>query len=236
MVSPTSKNRNRRRLIWVFICALLVVAYIQSPWSKINEIEVLGHSWFDAQLIEKSTGIQLQKNHFFGIRSSKVKQNILSEFPFIQEAKVNRKFPRTIKIELTLKPIVAYELEPIGTRKIIFNDASSWVWNHKISFVDVPILTGWSSADPNKTRLCQVLSELNKEKMLQISEITPAPTVSYPDKILLYTTTQFEVYTTISYLKEKIENLDSYIASVQVNSKAKGIITMLEVDSFAPFP
>ena len=46
---------------------------------------------------------------------------------------------------------------------------------------------------------------------------------------------QFEVYTTIAYLPEKIDNLPAYIASLQEDHITSGVIKMLEVEYHAPF-
>ena len=63
-----------------------------------------------------------------------------------------------------------------------------------------------------------------------ISEIIPSPTVSFPDRIKLYTRSKFEVITAVSLLKDKVEYLNQVI-----ETEEPGLITMLEADSYVPF-
>jgi len=96
--------------------------------------------------------------------------------------------------------------------------------------VEKPILTNWDTGDPNKAILCQTLGSISNELTSDISEIVPSPTLSFPDRIKLYTRSRFEVITSISLLKSKVAYLNQVI-----ETKEPGLITMLEADSYVPF-
>lgn len=96
--------------------------------------------------------------------------------------------------------------------------------------VEKPILTNWDPEDPNKAKLCQALASIPNELTSDISEIVPSPTLSFPDRIKLYTRSRFEVITAISLLKSKVSYLNQIIETEQ-----PGLIKMLEADSYVPF-
>ncbi|MNP62349.1 Cell division protein DivIB [compost metagenome] len=91
-------------------------------------------------------------------------------------------------------------------------------------------MTGWKEEDPYKTKLSQALAEIPNELTSDISEIVPSPTLSFPDRIKLYTRSHFEVITAISLLKDKVEYLNQVI-----ETEEPGLIKMLEADTYVPF-
>lgn len=127
-------------------------------------------------------------------------------------------------------PAVAYELEQGGILKAILSSGAAVTVNETGIAVEKPILTNWDPADPNKAILCQTLGSISNELTSDISEIVPSPTLSFPDRIKLYTRSRFEVITSISLLKSKV----SYLNQV-IETKEPGLITMLEADSYVPF-
>jgi cell division protein FtsQ len=101
--------------------------------------------------------------------------------------------------------------------------------------LDKPILTGWSGSEQLKIKLCQILQSVPASSLTDISEIKPDPSESYPDKIKIYTRSQFEVVTTVGYLQDKLKYLDSYIANLKENKIKTGQLKLLEADTHAPF-
>ncbi len=231
---PQPKRKWRLLLITVMIASGCVV-FFQSPYSRVSEIVISGQDFIDEAEIKRASGIRAGEDHFFGLWNSTIEQNILSQISASQGVEVTKDFPGKVNIAVQLKPRVAHLIDADGNYNIIFNDGSSWPIERKQVLFETPILTGWSNQDPNMSRLCMALSEIPVEHLTNISEIIPSPSVSYPDRILIYMRSQFEVYTTISYMNRKLIYVDAYIASLQQNPVVPGIITLLEVDSYAPF-
>jgi cell division protein FtsQ len=101
--------------------------------------------------------------------------------------------------------------------------------------IDKPILRGWDDEDPVKKELTKALAEISPEKLADISEIKPEPSSSYPDKIMIYTRSFFEVVTTVGYLPEKVNYLDDIITGLQEEDITSGRLTLLEADTHIPF-
>lgn len=92
-------------------------------------------------------------------------------------------------------------------------------------------MTGWKENDPNLVKLCKTLSEIPGELTADISEIVPSPTLSYPDRIKMYTRSEFEVISAISLLPKKAEYLNEIL-----QNQDPGQLKMLDADSYVPYP
>jgi cell division protein FtsQ len=153
----------------------------------------------------------------------------------VKSVKVTKHFPGVLHIQVQEYPKVAFQLTADGKTQAILADGAVIDLPTGDVPLDRPILSGWTDNDPNKKQLCKVLGEIPAASLSDISEIKPDPSESYPDKIKIYTRSQFEVYTTIAYFPDKIDNLPAYIATLKENNISKGVIKMLEVDNHAPF-
>lgn len=232
------KQKHRKSIVvgWIMIVMITVVIYLVSSFSKVQQIQIVGNQFLHQELVIQASGILIDENFFLWIPQNTIKQQIQEKIPVIENIHLTRKWPQTIEISLELKPHVAYEVSEDGSIVMIFEDMTSWKQSNPYQSIELPILSNWMNDNPYKSKLCQVLSRIDREKLIDISEIVPSPSISYPDKILMYTNSQFEVYTTISYLEEKINYLEAYITSIKKQSNNRGVIIMLEVDSYSPNP
>jgi cell division protein FtsQ len=98
------------------------------------------------------------------------------------------------------------------------------------SMLDKPILSGWKPENPNLIALCGVLDGLPSYVLADLSEIHPDPSISYPNRIKIFTRSRFEVVTTVEKLKDKI----SYLNDI-VQNREPGKILMLEADTYLPY-
>lgn len=74
------------------------------------------------------------------------------------------------------------------------------------------------------------LSTIDNALLSDLSEISPIPSSAFPDRILIFTRTKFEVITAISLLREKVGTMNGVI-----ESQAPGRLTLLLADTFVPF-
>lgn len=214
-------------LLLLFI-ALLAVIFFRSSVSRITEINFQGSKYSTTdELLEKS-GLRVG-GQYFAVSKDDVAES-LKELKTVQEAVVEKNFPGMIQITVKEYPAVAYELDQQGTLEAILSSGAAVSVNETGIAVEKPILTNWEADDPNKTKLCQALAEIPNELTSDISEIVPSPTLSFPDRIKLYTRSHFEVITAISLLGEKVEYLNQVI-----ETEEPGLIKMLEADSYVPF-
>ncbi|TVY09592.1 cell division protein FtsQ/DivIB [Paenibacillus cremeus] len=234
--SPRGRGRSSKKLLtflFIFFVTLLAVLFFQSSLSKITVIEIQGEELVSEAEIGQAAAVK-PGDHFFSVSSSSIEEQVKA-LKMIESVTVSKHFPGRILIEIKEYPKVAYQIGDGGQIEALLADASVVPITVQGVALDKPILTGWAKDDPLKTKLCLAMASLSPAYFSDISEIKPASSDSYPDKIKMYTRSQFEVQTTIGYLPQKMKNLESYIASLHENKINSGIIKMLEADSHMPF-
>lgn len=214
-------------LLLLFI-ALLAVIFFRSSVSKITAIHFQGDKYTSREELLAASGLTIG-GQFFAVSGDSV-ESALTELKTVQEAAVDKSFPGVINISIKEFPAVAYELDEAGSLEAILSSGAAVSVKDTGIAVEKPILTNWKADDPYKTKLCQALADIPNELTSDISEIVPSPTLSFPDRIKLYTRSRFEVITAISLLKDKVEYLNQVIENEQ-----PGLIKMLEADSYVPF-
>lgn len=233
---PKPMAKGNKRIIFfiiLFFITILVILFFQSSISKISIIEIEGTELISTTVIGQASGIEIG-DQFLGFSSRTVAHRI-EQLPTIHEVEVTKRFPGRVIIKVTEYPRVAFQLQPSGEVLILFADGSYLPAQSGI-VMDKPILSGWNIEDSILPMLCKVLSEIPDRFLSDVSEISPDPTLAYPDKVKIYTRSQFEVSTTIGYMAEKIRYLDIFVAQLQQDNIRSGLITMLETDKHSPFP
>ncbi|MCR8634960.1 cell division protein FtsQ/DivIB [Paenibacillus radicis (ex Xue et al. 2023)] len=234
---PKIKSRSSKRLLvflFLFFITLLCVLFFQSSFSKVSSVEIQGQELLTAEAIGQASGVKAG-DHFFSISSSQIEDRVKA-LKMVQSANVSKHFPGVIRIEVKEFPKVAYQFGENNQPQAILADGSVITVSNEVNFIlDKPILSGWANNEAMKIKLCQVLQEVPLSYLTDISEIKPEPSESYPDKIKMYTRSQFEVITTVGYLPEKLKYLDSYIANLKENKINTGVLKLLEADTHAPF-
>lgn len=227
----TPKMKTSRKIIFILVLLFIVifaVIFFRSPVSKISQVQIEGNVFSTREEILSKSGLAVG-SPFFGANASDI-EGVLEDSPLISEATVDKQFPGILTIRVKEYETVAYELASDGQIQAILSSGASVNLEGRGIAVEKPILTQWKADDPLKTELSNVLKEIPNELTTDISEILPSPTPSFPDRIKLYTKSQFEVITTISLLGDKV----SYLNQV-IETEEPGLITMLEADSYEPF-
>ncbi|OMF20970.1 cell division protein FtsQ/DivIB [Paenibacillus sp. FSL H7-0331] len=234
---PKVRGRGSKRLLvflFLFFITLLCVLFFQSSLSKITKIEIEGQELLAPEAIGQAITVK-NGDHFFSQSSATIAKQVRA-LKMVESAEVSKHFPGLIHIQVHEFPKVAYQFDPNNQPQAILADGSVVSISTQTNFVlDKPILSGWADSDPLKLKLCQVIASLDPSYLADISEIKPDPTESYPDRIKMYTRSKFEVITVISYLPDKLQYLDSYIANLKENKINTGVLKLLEADTHAPF-
>jgi cell division protein FtsQ len=226
---PVKKmSRKITVILLLLFLALLAVIFFRSSVSRITEINFQGIKYSTREELLAHSGIEVG-GQFFASSAHSVQES-LKELKTVQEATVVKKFPGVVNITVEEFPAVAYELDQQGSLEAILSSGAAVRVNETGIAVEKPILTNWEADDPYKAKLCQALAVIPNELTSDISEILPSPTLSFPDRIKLYTRSHFEVITAISLLKDKVEYLNQVIETEQ-----PGLIKMLEADTYVPF-
>ncbi|WP_379131555.1 cell division protein FtsQ/DivIB [Paenibacillus sp. sgz500958] len=222
------KSRKLTIILLLLFTALLAVIFFRSSASRITEITFEGSKYSTEQELLSQSGLKIG-GQYFAVSKQSVHDSLM-KLSTIQTVAVQKTFPGIIKIRIQEFPAVAYELDQQGSLKAILSSGATVPINETGIAVEKPILTGWTSTDSYKAKLCQALGNIPNELTSDISEIVPSPTLSFPDRIKMYTRSHFEVITAISLLKDKIEYLNQVTETEQ-----PGLIKMLEADSYVPF-
>lgn len=229
---PERKRKSNKKLLailFLLFAALLAVLFFNSSISKISEIQIAGNQYATAGQI--ANVIPVGKGDAFFQTSSASIGDAVKTLPQVKDAKVSKVFPGVVKITVTEHPVVAFELTPDGTLSALLASGTSVAApKDGSSFVNKPVLTGWEAEDPLRFELTKQLAMIPEKQLSDLSEISPIPSKAYPDRILMYTRTKFEVITAISVLPEKIEALNAVI-----ETQEPGKITMLLADTYVPF-
>lgn len=215
-------------ILLLLFLALLAVIFFRSSVSRITEINFQGNKYTTREELLERSGLVIG-GQFFAASADSVKE-ALKQLKTVQEATVVKNFPGIVNITIEEFPAVAYELDQQGILEAILSSGAAVKVNETGIAVEKPILTGWKEEDPYKSKLSQALAAIPNELTSDISEIVPSPTLSFPDRIKLYTRSHFEVITAISLLKDKVEYLNQVI-----ETEEPGLIKMLEADTYVPF-
>ncbi|ASA23553.1 cell division protein FtsQ/DivIB [Paenibacillus donghaensis] len=225
---PRKISRKITVILLLLFIALLVVIFFRSSVSQITEIKFTGNKYTSREELLAKSGLELN-GQFFAVSGGKLSASLM-ELKTVQKAVVDKQFPGIISVSIEEFPAVAYELDQSGSLKAILSSGAAVPINQTGIAVEKPILTNWKDSDPNKAKLSKALADIPNELTSDISEIVPSPTLSFPDRIKLYTRSRFEVITAISLLKSKV----SYLNQV-IETEEPGLIKMLEADSYVPF-
>ncbi|AIQ48720.1 cell division protein DivIB [Paenibacillus sp. FSL R7-0273] len=226
---PVKKmSRKITVILLLLFLALLAVIFFRSSVSRITEINFQGNKYTTREELLERSGLVIG-GQFFAASADSVKE-ALKQLKTVQEATVVKNFPGIVNITIEEFPAVAYELDQQGILEAILSSGAAVKVNETGIAVEKPILTGWKEEDPYKSKLSQALAAIPNELTSDISEIVPSPTLSFPDRIKLYTRSHFEVITAISLLKDKVEYLNQVI-----ETEEPGLIKMLEADTYVPF-
>jgi len=228
---PSPKKKSSRKIMVILILlfiAILCVLFFRSSLSKISDIKFEGNVFASEKEMLSISGLEIGAP-FFGTSSDKVEAR-LAKLPSVETATVKKSFPGSVTITIKEYPLAAYQMTSDGSLKGFLANGTVIDLKNGTMPMEKPILTGWNSDDPNLGKLCTVLAQIPDSLTSDISEITPSPTLSYPDRVKIYTRSHFEVISAISLLPAKVEYMNM-IFEVQ----DPGTLTMLEADSYVPY-
>ncbi|CAM3575033.1 cell division protein FtsQ/DivIB [Marinicrinis lubricantis] len=231
---PKKANKKIRLLVFMFFIALMAVLFFRSSLSEISSIEIKGNHYVSEE--ELMAAVQVENGDSYFLVNEQEIENDIMELKEIRHAKVTKSFPGRMTVEVEEFPGVAYEVKSDGTIVLLLANGTQVSASSQQMELDKPLLTGWEGRDAEKVELSSTIGEIPSKLLADISEIKPLPsTTSYKDKILLYTRSGFEVITTISYLKDKIDLLPDIIYELRSQDITSGEISMLEAIIHRPF-
>ncbi|URN93185.1 MAG: FtsQ-type POTRA domain-containing protein [Candidatus Pristimantibacillus lignocellulolyticus] len=229
---PEPKKKGNKKIIAIIVIlflAIFSIIFFNSTLSKITEVQITGTQFVNGAEVMSAAGLKVGDSFVFS--SAEEIENKVTTLNTINKAVVTKHFPGIIKIAVTEYSVVAFEFDNSGELiALLASGASIKTTNDRIQIMDKPILTGWSKDDPYKNELMKQLASIDSTLLADISEIAPIPSVAFPDRILIYTRTKFEVTTAVSLIREKVEAMNGVI-----ETQAPGKLTLLLADTYEPF-
>jgi len=234
---PAASRRSRKLLflLLLFFITILLILFFHSTLSKITVIEVAGTRMLDPGLVRETAGVR-EMDSYFLVWTDRIEARIL-ELPEVRRAEAVKRFPGRLTIVVEEHPEVAGGREGGGCLWVVAATGGGVPSDrHPDSAMNLPVLRGWEAAPETRLALCRVLEHIPAALLADVSEIHPDPSVSYPDRIRIYTRSRFEIVTTVSYLPDKLPLMDNIIYNMKQNGHSAGEITLLEGNSSVPFP
>ena len=223
------KQKTNRRVIFLlafFFLTILVVVYLRSPYSHIQDIKVNGSSITDKESIIKASKLKLNMN-IWSFQPKEIEKSI-GNIEEIKSVKVSRQFPTHVIISVKEYDRVAYLMKDRTFHPVLENGSIVQETSLSTAPTSSPILIHFEEGKTLKTLLNE-LDKLPKNIVHSISEIQSAPKKTDQEHIILYMNDGFEVSATLPTFSEKMKHYPAIIS--QLNPSTKGIID-LEVGSF----
>lgn len=230
---PKLKQQRRRKanrrlifLLVLFFALIVIVAYIQSPLSRVKAITVKGNEFYSSQEIIQKTGISKSTN-IWTVKKSEIAAN-LERLPEIKTADVEMNWLNSIEIKITEHKKLAYLKKDSFYYPVLENGAI--LENRKTGRVPInaPILIGFKEGTALKEMLKE-MGKLPKVVLNSVSEIHYEPSKTDQFHITLFMNDGFEVSASIKSFSGKMAHYPSIIS--QLDPSKKGIID-LEVGSY----
>lgn len=231
-VRRASRSRKLLFLLFLFFITILIILFFNSTLSKVTAIEIKGQKYVGEADIVAVLNVKLD-DQFFLVQEKSIMKDV-EKLEQIESVHITKEFPGKIIIEVTEYPAVALEYESDGTAKVLLANGVAVAPNGDVPH-NLPILSGWTIEDPVKRSLLKALDKIPTQHLADVSEILPTPTLSYPDKVKIYTRSKYEVVTSVDYMDEMMPMLDNTIIKLRQNGDGPGTITMLEVISYLAF-
>ncbi|WP_164931507.1 cell division protein FtsQ/DivIB [Longirhabdus pacifica] len=259
-------NRKLILLLFVFFFILLIVLFFQSSLAKITNIQIDGVQITPSVDIEEKIPFYEGDSYFFLDEAQviyELKQlrtvegvSIKKKFPgkimiTLEESKpVAYQYNALGELQMILSNGQAFdpsELDRMLNVPILsgwnvenlsedFTEQTLDTYSKFTPILHLPVVQQWE-LNKRKSELCNVLNEIPEYHLNDISEIVPLHGSSiYPDKIKLYTRSNFEVITTTQFLQDGIDTLFDKV-SYLINEKniLTGQIILLEAQTHRPF-
>lgn len=233
---PSMREKRRRRtnrkfifVVTIFIFALLVILYFQSPLSRIEKITLKGTNLYDESFYLETSGLAVDKP-LWGFSIKDVEQS-MRKLDSVQEVSVSRKWLREVEVEIMEWQPIAY-IEKGGQYSLLLENGEEFSEGQLFPEEDAPILNGFTDSE-HKKRITAQLMKMESSIYQLISEIIYEGTSDDPDHLTVYMDDGYEVKAIIPTFAEKMAYYTGITAQLQ--DYEKGVIDMEVGTFFTPY-
>lgn len=233
---PSMREKRRRRtnkkflfVLAIFVTALLIIFYFQSPLSKVKEITIKGASLHEAEFYREQSQL-VEGQSLWGFKTQTVEDS-LSGLDVVKEASISRKWPNEIEIQISEWGTLAY-IEERESYSLLLENGELFPSSMFSLEADVPILTDFTNPDVRK-QLSAQLVKMDKGSYHLISEIKFTGTDEDLESLTIYMDDGYEVRAIIPTFAKMMAYYPDITA--QLDGLEKGVIDMEVGTYFIPF-
>lgn len=228
------RRRGNRKLVFLlvlFFLTILIIVFIRSPYSKVQEIQVIGNDIYTTEQIVQQSGLK-KDMQFLNVWERSVRNN-LEPLEAIKDVTVSRSFPGVITLHITEQKRVAFWNGLDGSRYALLD--TGYVLK-QVDFakrvVDRPLISSWAAPEllPN---LAKALAKLSPDVLAEISDITLTPTVYDKQRVTLYMRDGNEVRSDIFKLDKMLNWYPAIVKELPPDTK--GVLSLFEQPWFVPY-
>jgi len=219
-------NRQLIGFVFTFFLLILVIIYLQTPLSKVSNVEVEGAVNVGETTIIELSGIT-NETSFWKINEDEVIKSIKSNKQ-VNDVVIKKKFPSTVILSITENERVAYVFKDSMFYPILEN-GDLLEKQEQLKVPDAPILIDWDEKADLIQAMSLQLKELPESVSNAISEIHHTPNDTDSERITIYMSDGYQVLATIRTFADKMKSYPQIVS--QLDPNMKGIIH-LEVGSY----
>lgn len=215
-------------LITIFVLAIIVLAYFQTPYSKVQKIDISGYNLVGEEDYLKMSELKLNQS-MWDVKPEEIAANIQNN-EWIENVKVERKWLTTVKITINEYAKVAYVQDNTDFFPLL---ANGYVFEKDLNedAIDAPLFVNFKD-EKLRVKTLKQLGQLKPEVLALISQINANPTESDPYSIILYMNDGFEVHADLTTFASKLNFYPSIVSQIKAeDGYEKGIID-IEVGSY----
>lgn len=232
---PSMREKRRKRtnrkfllILLVFVGALLIILYFQSPLSRINAVHVSGAQLNTQDFYIEESGLSNDES-LWGFKIESVEKS-LQEIDTVKSVSISRKWLRDIEINIVEWDTVAY-IEENEHYNLLLGSGDVYSAEYLIPEEEAPILNGFSD-EKDRKRITSQLLKLDKDVYQLISEIVLADEKS-TNELVVYMADGYEIRAIISTFADQMAYYPEIIA--QLKDYEKGVIDMEVGTFFTPY-
>lgn len=233
---PSMREKRRRRtnrkfivMIAIFLFALLLILYFQSPYSRIDKIHIKGAELHDKHYYEQTSGL-VAGELLWGFSAAKVAQQ-LERIDEVESVSISRKWLRDVEITINEWTTLAY-IEKEGSYQALLENGSVFSEEFVTPNSKVPILTNFTTASARE-RIIKQLNAMDGDAYTLLSEVVYTGTKEDPTTITAYMDDGYEIHAVISTFAEKMVYYSDITA--QLSEYEKGVIDFEVGTFFTPY-
>lgn len=230
-IPQLARRKKRRRMLQysfigiIVLLLVVIVIYQQSPYSKIQTIQIDGADYKDEAYYKEQLPLQIGDSMWFNVGDM---EQTIANNDWIKQAHIERDWLTTVSITIEEYAHVGY-VQQENEYYAVLENGDVVGESLAASVIDAPLLSGFQD-DAYFSEMLKQLAQLKPEVLTLISQVLYTPSKSDKSVVTLYMTDGYEVRVLIHEFATKINYYPAIVVQL-ADIEAKGIID-LEVGSY----